>query len=400
MAVMNSQQDNPIDTTRRTGPLHKWLADEIRMRVHRQKLQPGTPLETEVELAQRYEVSRGTVRQAMATLVHEGLIDRQAGRGSFIRATTHQADEEPKPTDHPWVGKSPQVSRIRVLVDCDIQPTPGHFILNESIEGLSNAVAQMNGSCKLTYEYHRVQYAQDPVARVFMNQQDCEGMIVLPTGQECINFLNQMGKPPKPTATLYRRITNPHVHRFSVDNFTGAYQATDYLLRMGHRQIGLLILTWPASWPSTLERLEGYRMAMRQAGCEDPALVTIANNTTNPGEVRAACRKLFARDDHPTAFLVNNMGNLSPSLDALHELNLRIPEDVSVLAFDESDAALAHHPQISVVHMPLIQNAMHAMEHLHKAILNPEEPGPEHLAYPEVRLRQSCRPLIPLDQLA
>jgi DNA-binding LacI/PurR family transcriptional regulator/DNA-binding transcriptional regulator YhcF (GntR family) len=405
MAIMNTEQDKSdtleLDTNaiKRKGPLHKWLADQIRNKVAHQHLQPGTPLEPEVEMAQRYQVSRGTVRQAMATLVHEGLIDRQAGRGSFIRATPTLVNEDPKHMDHHWAGIKPKVSRIRVLVDCDVQPTPGHFILADSIEGLSNATAEMNGSCKLTYEYHRVKSAQDAVAKAFMNQDDCEGMILLPTGQECINFLNQMGKPAKPTAVLYRRITNPHVHRFAIDNFTGAYQATDYLLRMGHRRIALLILTWPDSWPSTLERLEGYRQAMRHAGCEDPDLVATANSPSNPSEVREACRKLFDCEDHPTAFLVNNMANLAPSLDALHDLNLQIPEDVSVLAFDESKEALAHDPQISVVHMPLVRNAMQAMKHLLLDITNHKLPGSEHLTCPEIRLRQSCRPLISLAKL-
>lgn len=388
-----------VSASRKSGPLYKWLADEIRQQIREQKLGPGSPLEPEIELAARYQVSRGTVRQTMATLVNEGLIDRQAGRGSFIRATPPRLSDDPSPTDHPWVGLNQKVSRIRALVDCSFQPAPSHFILTESIDGLSRAVKQLNGACQLTFEYHHVEHAQDPGAHEFMNQDGCEGMIILPTGQGCIDFINQMGNPAKPTAVLYRRITNPHVHRFSIDNSHGAYQGTDYLLRMGHHRIGLLILTWPDSWPSTLERMEGYRRAMCEVGCEDANLVTSAFSSKSPGEVRAACKRLFEQDNPPTALLVNNRANLKPALQALDELNLRVPEDVSVLAFDESQLAQQHDPQISVIHMPLADHAANALEHLHHAIVTQQPPSDERLGYPEIRLRQSCRPLTPLDHL-
>lgn len=404
MATVNTQHNTailtPSDTTSRKGPLHKWLASEIRNHVKTYNLEPGTPLEPEVEIAERYQVSRGTVRQAMATLVHEGLIDRKAGRGSFIRGRNDQQPaSRSSPTDHAWGGITPKTYRIRVLVDCTSQPDPGHIILNESLEGLGRVAHQMSGSCKLTYEYHRVTHVNDPVAHQFMQQDDCDGMIILPVSQECIAFINEMGKPAKPTAVLYRRVTNPHIHRFAIDNSMGAYQATDYLLRMGHRRIGLLILTWPAAWPSTLERLEGYRKAMQEAGCEDQSLVAIANNAKNYSEIKAACRQLFSQLDRPTAFLVNNFDNLQPALETLKDMNLKIGEDVSLISIDESELAQNHDPQISVVHMPLVSNAMRAMEYMHQAIINQDQPGPERLTFPELRLRQSCHALVRLEDL-
>ncbi|MFG0249461.1 MAG: GntR family transcriptional regulator, partial [Phycisphaeraceae bacterium JB051] len=110
MATTQSQSKiaviTPSSDQRRSGPLHKWLANEIRNHVRQHNLGPGTPLEPEVEIAERYQVSRGTVRQAMATLVHEGLIDRIAGRGSFIRAREDQptAQDDANANSHTWAG--------------------------------------------------------------------------------------------------------------------------------------------------------------------------------------------------------------------------------------------------------------------------------------------------------
>ncbi len=401
MATTQSQSKitvmTPSSEQRRSGPLHKWLASEIRNHVREHNLGPGTPLEPEVEIAQRYQVSRGTVRQAMATLVHEGLIDRIAGRGSFIR--DHQAEPSNAESKPNWAGITAKTHRIRVLVDCPHQPHPGHIVLTQSIDGLGQFASQTNGSIKLTFEYHGVSHVNDPAAHAFMKQDDCEGMIILPVTQECVQFVNEMGKPDKPTAVLYRRVTNPHVHRFALDNSAGAYQATDYLLRQGHRRIGMLILTWPLAWPSTLKRLDGYRQAMREAGCESPALVAMANDAKNMPEIKPACRQLLGQANPPTAILVNNYNNLRPTLETMAEMNLRVGEDVSLICIDESELAMNHDPQISVVHMPLAHNAIRAMNHLYHAILNDQPPGPEVMTYPELRLRQSCSPIQTLDQL-
>lgn len=402
MTIMNTKQEGTVvvGAAKRTGPLHKWLADEIRAQVMRGDILPDKPLETEAELAERYQVSRGTVRQAMATLVAEGLIDRTAGRGSFVRQSSISKTVQNSDNQNQWAGITPKVSRIRVFVDCAIQPPLGSFIMYQCIEGLTQAVQKMNGSCKLTYEYHRIEHADDPVAMRFMQQDDCEGMVIVPISQQCLDFIEKMGKPAKPTVVLYRRINNPHVHRFAIDNRFGAYQAADYLLRMGHRRVAMLILSWPDSWPSTLERLDGYRQAMQQAGCEDSSLVACANTSHNAEEIHAACRQLFCGPDRPTAFVVNNKGSLPSALEALSQMNLRVPEDVSLIAFDESDAASQHDPPIGVVHMPLVDHAMQAMEHLHRVILHPKQPDSEQLMYPELRLRRSCLPRIELTEFS
>jgi DNA-binding LacI/PurR family transcriptional regulator len=405
MATTQSQNKiaviSPSSSQRRNGPLHKWLANEIRNHVRQNNLEPGTPLEPEVEIAERYQVSRGTVRQAMATLVHEGLIDRIAGRGSFIRTRGDQpnSQDDANANNHTWAGITPKTNRIRVLVDSSAPPVPGHFILAESINGLTRAVSQMNGSCKLSFEYHRVTHVNDPVARQFMDQDDCEGMVILPVTQECIQFINEMGRPAKPTAVIYRHVANPHVHRFAVDNFSGAYQATDYLLRLGHRRIGLMILTWPVAWPSTLERLEGYRKAMEQAGCQDNGLVATANNAHDFNEIKSTIRRLLNQKNRPTAIMVNAANSLPPALDVLEEMKLRVPEDISLINIDESELAQRHNPAITVVHMPLMSNAQRAMETLHQAILEETPPVAERCICPELRVRQSCRPVIELEEL-
>jgi DNA-binding transcriptional regulator YhcF (GntR family) len=67
-------------------PKHHQLAEILRAMIRAGDLQPGDQVPTEDKLCARYGVSRGTVRQALDTLAREGLVSREAGRGTFVRA--------------------------------------------------------------------------------------------------------------------------------------------------------------------------------------------------------------------------------------------------------------------------------------------------------------------------
>lgn len=70
-------------------PKHRQIADELRGMINRGELSPGDQLPSEAELGARYKASRTTIRTALATLAHEGLIESEAGRGSFVRERKH-----------------------------------------------------------------------------------------------------------------------------------------------------------------------------------------------------------------------------------------------------------------------------------------------------------------------
>lgn len=144
-----------------------------------------------------------------------------------------------------------------------------------------------------------------------------------------------------------------------VDNVLGARLAVNHLLALGHRRIGLL--SGPLRTVSRLDRLEGYWVALADVGISpDPELIWQDASISAFGDVegvelgRIGARTLLSRSNRPTALLtVNDMYALGAYAGA-RDLGLRIPEDVSIVGFDDLEAlAEIAMPPLTTVRQPL-----------------------------------------------
>ncbi len=135
-------------------------------------------------------------------------------------------------------------------------------------------------------------------------------------------------------------VSRSGIDSISIDNVDGGYQATKHLLDLGHRRIGFI--SGPLHTSSRLERLEGYRNALIDAGIKhDRALVWAESASGSSGDVegaeigRAGARELLSRANPPTGLVtINDMYALGAYAGA-RDLGLRVPDDVSVIGFDD-----------------------------------------------------------------
>src|SRR5262245_36996397 len=144
------------------------------------------------------------------------------------------------------------------------------------------------------------------------------------------------------------------IDSISVDNERGGRLATEHLLGLGHRRIGFV--SGPLRTASRLERLEGYRRALRMAGIEpDAGLVWQETANENFGDVegfelgRLGARELLSGPASCTAlFTINDMYALGACAGA-RDLGLRVPEDVSIVGFDDIPFAEIAQPPLTTV---------------------------------------------------
>ncbi len=135
-------------------------------------------------------------------------------------------------------------------------------------------------------------------------------------------------------------------------NFTGGVAATEHLLALGHRRIA------HAGGPSAVEcsqaREAGYHSALRQAGVPlDDTLVTHSLFTYDAGRTVAA--RLLDRDDRPTAIVASCDEIALALLEEARRRGLRVPEDLSVIGFDDSFLASRSAPPLTTVAQPLVE---------------------------------------------
>jgi LacI family transcriptional regulator len=143
------------------------------------------------------------------------------------------------------------------------------------------------------------------------------------------------------------------------DNFVGAALATRFLVELGHRRIGFL-----AGRPdlrSSVLRQEGYEQALADAGIPpDPTLVRPGYYSRDAAHEPA--RELLTRPDRPTAIFAANDLSALGTLDLAHELGLRVPEELSIIGFDDIPEAGQVMPPLTTVHQPIQQMGRAAVD--------------------------------------
>lgn len=134
-----------------------------------------------------------------------------------------------------------------------------------------------------------------------------------------------------PIVSIDPLASNPNYPAVHATNYQGAMDAMEYLLGLGHRRIGFI--SGRAELESSNRRLKGYREALEKAGIPvDESLIASGDYTTETGI--SGARQLFAMEKPPTAIFASNDQMAMGVYQVAEELGLRIPEDLSVVGFD------------------------------------------------------------------
>jgi LacI family transcriptional regulator len=173
------------------------------------------------------------------------------------------------------------------------------------------------------------------------------------------------------------------------DNYNGARTAMRHLLDLGHRRIGHIIGNERIA--SALERRRAYDDAVIERGLElDPSLVEKGDYSQPAGFV--AARRLLALPHPPTAIFAGADCAALGVLEAAHAAGLRVPEDLSVVGFDDIPQAAQAHPPLTTIRQPIEQMGRSAVNTL-LAVLAGIEPVSPVITFPtDLIVRGSTAP--------
>ncbi|MEJ3745884.1 LacI family DNA-binding transcriptional regulator [Actinomycetes bacterium KLBMP 9797] len=164
-----------------------------------------------------------------------------------------------------------------------------------------------------------------------------------------IVLVDPTGEPAHPTPSI------------GATNWSGGLTATRHLLGLGHRRIG--IVSGPAHIPCSRARLDGYRSALQEAGIPvDPALVRHGDFLVEDGREHAAA--MLRLDDPPTAIFAGNDLQALGTYQAARGAGRRVPDDLSVVGFDDLSVAAWADPPLTTIRQPLTDMAVAAAQML------------------------------------
>jgi LacI family transcriptional regulator len=174
---------------------------------------------------------------------------------------------------------------------------------------------------------------------------------------------------------------DPRLPTVGATNFTGGLAATEHLVALGHRRIA--VITGLPYLLCSQERLEGYRAALGRAGLPvDEDLVRYGD--FQPGGGQRAAAELLALPDPPTAIFAGSDMQASGVYQEARARGLRIPEDLSVVGFDDVSICRFLSPPLTTVRQPLAQMAAEAV----RIVLDADRHGTSPTA-PHVQLATS-----------
>jgi len=171
------------------------------------------------------------------------------------------------------------------------------------------------------------------------------------------------------------------------DNLAGAVAATEYLLGLGHRRIGLL--AGRPDLESARLRERGYRTALVAAGIEvDAKLVRVGGY--QPDSAEEAAHMMLQGDDRPTAIFAANDVSALAAIETARVLGLDVPRDLSVIGFDNVPESALSEPPLTTIEQPIQQMGFEAVELLIGLIENRAELATQRMLPTQLVVRGSC----------
>jgi DNA-binding LacI/PurR family transcriptional regulator len=156
----------------------------------------------------------------------------------------------------------------------------------------------------------------------------------------------------------------PDAAMVAINNYGGARQATEHLLKQGYRRIGLI--TGPVNWWEANQRGAGWRDAMREAGLATDALEI--GGDWSPASGDAGMRQLLEQSPDIEALFASNDQMALGALQAAGRAGRRVPQDLAVVGFDDIPEAAYFHPPLTTIRQDLEKMGTLAVQLVHRMI--------------------------------
>lgn len=227
---------------------------------------------------------------------------------------------------------------------------------------------------------------EPPSAVIDLLGQIADGVvIILPFEGEYLSHLFEINLP---VVTIDEGPPLPFP-KVVVDNYEGAKMAMQHLVSLGHHRIGFI--AGDARLASARERLRAFNDSRPQLGLDADPMLVAEGDFMQLGGFNAA-KKLLELSPMPTAIFAANDVSAVGALSAIQASGLRVPEDISLVGFDDVPVSTQVYPHLTTVRQPLAQMSRAAINMLIAMISGFEPPAQKITLSPELVVRDSTGP--------
>lgn len=345
-------------------PKYRQIRQKLLALAIEEKWERGHRFPTELELVRRYKVSRNTVRQSLADLERDGLIQRRQGQGTFFE------------------GNGGQGNGRHFLVGAIVSSTA--YIYTEIIQGAERVLSA--AGYHLVMGRSTLHSPSDRTEAAARRSWNPDGFLLeLWHPDHAVDMARVMGElkgSGTPFVLLNWSSEDPEVSFVTPDDVEAGAHAGSYLVANGHRRIAFVGIK--GHTPSEL-RLKGFlRSAAQSAVAVPPDLLRWcegADSQWRSGAHAATAEMLSLGAARPTAVFYFNDEAASQGYAAIREAGLSVPGDISVVGFDDSQISRALYPSLTTFLHPKDRIGEMAARILLDRIEDPDSSLPVRVTY-------------------
>lgn len=354
-------------------PKYMQVKQEILVWIHNGIMKPGDLMPSENDLAERFGVSRQTVRQASGELEGEGWLSRIQGKGTFVST--------------PQAGVTETVRTVGLITTYI-----SDYIFPHIVRGAEAALRSKGYRLLLSSTDN--DKAREREALEMMLGQPLSGLIIEPTksaeGNPNLDLylsLEYRGIPYIMLNEQYPELDGPCLKS---DDVQGGLLAARHLLSLGHERIAGFFKMDDLQGTN---RLKGFRQAYREKGMaiQPDLVVQYATEEKGTKPAEAAERLLSRETGRPTAFVCYNDELAVLLMEVIRRSGLSVPEDVAVVGFDDSSLATATETKLTTLTHPKALMGQEAVELLLRMIEGKSRKPKGKLYTPELIVRSSTK---------
>ncbi|MFL0253332.1 substrate-binding domain-containing protein [Clostridium neuense] len=338
--------------------------------IKNKKINIGDQLPSENEIASYFNVSRHTVRQALSKLSEHGLIVKEKGKGTFCIDNFEKEEKASK-----------NIALLTTYIS--------NYIFPKITEGVEEVLRQKGYNLLLFNSNNDIENEINCLKSI--ENQDISGVIIEPA-QSSINNLDKKYFQEFDKKNIKYIMINAYYEELNpaylvLNDEQGGYRLTKYLIELGHKNIAAILKKDDIQGQ---KRKKGYIKALEENEVKiDETIIGEYTTDTKEMSIKEFLRSILKMQSRPSAIFCYNDEVALKCIEILRKDGIKVPEDISIVGFDDSSLATASEVKLTSIIHPKKQMGIQAAKYI-IGMVEGKLKKPRYVYDAELIVRDSC----------